>query len=104
MKKRITINNDINETFEEGAEEFIKYCKVRNLREATIKIYEDFLLIWYKFYPCNSPINKINNKTIEDFILFLKENRQVKDVSINFLLPIFTIKTQIRLHNHNYDH
>ncbi|GEM_PF-1258456 len=90
MRKRLTVNNEINKTFEEGAEEFIRYCKVRNLREATIKTYEDFLLIWYKFYPCNSPIN---NKTIEDFILFLKENRQVKDVSINFLLHIFMIKT-----------
>lgn len=83
MRKRLIINNDINKTFEEDAEEFIIYCKVRDLIEATIKTYEDFLLIWHKFYSYNSPINKINNKTIEDFILFLKENRQVKDASIN---------------------
>ncbi|WP_291581791.1 hypothetical protein [Clostridium sp. UBA6640] len=70
MRRRLTINNDINKAFEEGAEEFIIYCKIRNLKAATIKTYEDFLLIWYKFYSCNSPINKINNKTIEGFILF----------------------------------
>ena len=83
MKKKIILNN-LNKTFEEGYEEFISYCKVKNLRPMTIKHYDDLVnYCWYRFYDRTSPIKNIEEKTINDFIEFCKNVRHQKDVTIN---------------------
>lgn len=40
MRRKIQIQKQVNDkTFEEGYKVFLNYCKVRNLRDATIKHY-----------------------------------------------------------------
>lgn len=42
MKKKIKINNlEQKKTFEQGFNEFVKYCEVRNLRPDSIKTYDE---------------------------------------------------------------
>jgi integrase/recombinase XerD len=84
MKKRLKINNVTNDkTFEQGFNEFIKYCEVRNLRPASIKTYTDGVkFVWYKFYSPDKLIKDINKSVFDEFIVFLKKQTNEKDTSI----------------------
>lgn len=82
MRKKLSLKNN-TKSFKEGYEEFINYCKVRNLRPATIKHYEDIIkYIWSPYFDVNRNIDEINTKTIEGFIIYCKGKGQ-KDVTIN---------------------
>jgi integrase/recombinase XerD len=85
MRQKIEMNKKVsNKTFDQGFEEFINYCKVRNLRPATIKHYEDIVnYTWYKFLNCKTPIKEITSKTIDEFILFCKNKMNENDVTVN---------------------
>jgi integrase/recombinase XerD len=70
--------------FDEGYDEFILNCKVRNLRPTTIKYYDDMVHIWYLFFTdYRKPINEITRDTIDKFILFIREKMNMNDVTIN---------------------
>lgn len=85
MRKKITMNKQSDtKTFEEGYKEFINYCKVRNLRDATIKHYDDLVkYVVYKFIPPKTLIKDITNETVDNFILFCKEEMEQNDVTVN---------------------
>ncbi|GAA0674175.1 tyrosine-type recombinase/integrase [Clostridium cadaveris] len=86
MTKKSTI------TFQEGYKEFLTYCKVRNLREATIKHYYDSLKTIYKFIEPNTPLNDITRDTVNNFILNCKENLNIKDTTlVTYLRALKTI-------------
>lgn len=86
MTKKSTI------TFQEGYKEFLTYCKVRNLREATIKHYDDSLKTIYKFIEPNTPLNDITRDTVNNFILNCKENLNIKDTTlVTYLRALKTI-------------
>lgn len=70
-------------TFDEGYDQFIKYCKVRNLRPATIKHYDNTMLSIYKFIYPKTPIRDITQSTVDGFILYCRNELTIKDVTIN---------------------
>jgi len=75
-----------DKTFEKGFEEFILYCKAKNLREATVKHYYTIVHIIYKFIPPSTKINLITSKTVEQLILYLRVETNQNSVSINTTL------------------
>jgi integrase/recombinase XerD len=78
----VTSNQSI--TFEKGFEEFISFCKVKNLSPATIKHYENMVkYIFYKFYDSEGLIGDITSKTVNDFILFCRESMNENDTTVN---------------------
>lgn len=82
MRKKISLKNN-RKQFSEGYEEFINYCKVRNLRPATIKHYDDIInYTWNSYFDKNRYIDEISLKTIEGFIVYCKGKGQ-KEVTIN---------------------
>lgn len=85
MKKKININSVRNDkTFSEGFDEFLRYCKIRSLREASIESYLDTIkYTWYKFYSEDNLIKNIDEKVMDDFVLFLKTNTKQQDSSIS---------------------
>lgn len=85
MKKKLQLAISENGvSFEKGYEEFLNYCKIRNLRPATIKHYNDIVKsVWYKFIDRNIIINTINKNTMNEFIVFCKEVQGQKDVTVN---------------------
>ncbi|MBU3176660.1 tyrosine-type recombinase/integrase [Clostridium estertheticum] len=85
MRKKIDMKKKIGcKTFDEGYDEFILNCKVRNLRPTTIKHYDDIVNhIWYKFIDYKTPISGINHQTIQRFVLFCKERMNENDTTIN---------------------
>lgn len=85
MRKKIAMKKQtVEKTFKEGYAEFIIYCKVRNLRPATIKHYDDIVnYTIYKNICEDTIISNITQKTVDNFILFCKENNKQNDVTVN---------------------
>lgn len=48
--------NAKDKRFEEGYEEFLSHCKIKNLRPATIEHYRNIIgYLWYKFHRSDRP-------------------------------------------------
>jgi integrase/recombinase XerD len=87
MRSKIELKkNRTDKTFDRGFDEFILYCRVRNLRPTTLKYYNDIVNIWYKFCDYKTPIKDITKKTVDDFIIFLQTRTKENDVTVNSVL------------------
>jgi len=67
---------------EEAFNEFIRYCKVKNLAKDSIIFYENCYKSFTKFYPMQSTVNGITLYTIQDYILYQKQCN-ISPISIN---------------------
>lgn len=80
-------NNDTkNLTIEKAFENFLLSCKVKNLRPSTIKHYIQIQRIFYQFIPKETPMHDVTKETINKFVVYMQEERDEKDVSINSTL------------------
>lgn len=69
-------------TFEDGFQEYILDCKARNLREGTIRHYEDTVKQIYKRIPPDTPISSMNKQTMTDFYIALRDAPNLNEVSM----------------------
>ncbi|MCC9294448.1 tyrosine-type recombinase/integrase [Clostridium sp. WLY-B-L2] len=84
---RVELNKRvINKTLGEGFEEFILYCRAKNLRPATIKHYRGMSQIIFKFIKPDTKLKEINPHTVEQFIISLRTRTKECDISINTTL------------------
>ncbi len=86
MKKKLVKFELENITFDTGYDEFIMYCKSRNLRPATIEHYDNTINIIYKCIPPKTPIRSITSDTVDKFILWCKTTLKIKDITIHTYL------------------
>ena len=84
-KKLIEMNTD-DITFDKGYDEFILYCKSRNLRPATIEHYNGSIQAIYKFIPPKTPIGSITKETVDNFVIECKARLKIKDITIHTYL------------------
>lgn len=80
-KKMIKMNNVQNKNIDDSFKDFIKYCRVKNLSSATIEYYEDCFSKFTEFY--YDELEDITSDTVDDYVLYLKRNTDMNDVSIN---------------------
>lgn len=83
MRKRIQMSSQSNLSIQEAHEQFLKKCAVKNLSQSTIKTYNDHFKIFAKFVDESQPIKNIKPDTVDDFILYLRDNYNCQDVTIN---------------------
>lgn len=69
-------------TFDRGVDEFITYQKARNLRSATIKFYENTVRTIYKYIEPKTQIETITINTVNNFIMYCKNELSVCDYTI----------------------
>lgn len=82
MKKRLSINKEsTNKTINEAVSDFIKYCKIKNLSEATIHYYTQVLGIFKDFTGEETQINSITIDIIDSYTLRLLDS--TSNVSVN---------------------
>jgi len=74
MKKGITLTDCFNQ--------FIAYCKVKNLSEATILYYTESFRSFKTFHKDES-LKSINQKLIDDYNLHLQDLPNISEVSVN---------------------
>ncbi len=80
--KRMTmcIENDV--TFSKGFDEYINDCKARNLRNGTLRHYTDSAKQIMKYIGADTLVKDIDKDTIDNFIMQLRDNPLLNDVSL----------------------
>lgn len=84
--EKITMSKKSNLTIEEAFELFLRKCKVKNLTELSISSYEKKMVHFYEFKSKTELITTITSNTIDDYIIWLRENTQANDITINSYL------------------
>lgn len=75
-----------NLSIQEAFEMFIRKCKIKNLTDLSISSYEKKMVHFYEFIDKNEPITTITSYTVDDYILWLRENTEANDITINSYL------------------
>lgn len=78
MQER-NIEISLNQVFEK----FMKIKECSNVAPDTISFYHRCFKSFQRFYDTETPCNLITLDTINDYIIFLKENTKDKDITIN---------------------
>lgn len=79
-KIKMMVENDV--TFSEGCDEYILDCKARNLRGGTLRHYTDSAKQIMKYIGEDTLIKDIDKDVIDDFIIQLRENPALNDMSL----------------------
>ena len=85
QKLSIQSKSKQKKTIQEGFKEFTTHCKIKNLAEKTIVYYEAYFAKFEAFLQ-NAKIKHIGDiskTTIDDYILYLKEETEVNDITVN---------------------
>lgn len=89
--KKLSIKKSNVLTLKDGFEMYIDNCFQRNLREATIKHYQQSFKQFYKYIPEDTLLNDISKKTYDFFVVALKKKLS-NDISINsYLRDLITV-------------
>lgn len=80
-KRKITMNNIKFKNIDDAFRDFIKYCRVKNLADVTITYYENCYEKFREFY--QGELEDITSHTVDDYVLYLKKNTDMNDISIN---------------------
>lgn len=83
MARKLTMQRDTSMTFAEGVEEFMYYCKARNLRQGTINHYRDSMRTIFKFIDGDTKVKDISRDTVDRFVVDCKENLNINDVTLH---------------------
>ena len=81
--KRITMTKNDDLTIEQAFELFIRKATVRNLSQNTIRVYGYHFETFCNYVSREDLISNVTEKTIDNFIMYLKENTAANDVTIN---------------------
>ncbi len=81
-RKKMKLCVATQKTFEQGFQEFLLDCKSRNLRQGTLIHYETAIKQIYKRIPAHTPIDDLNAKTMPNFIIELRDDPNINDVSM----------------------
>lgn len=69
-------------SFVDGFQEYILDCKARNLRQGTIHHYEESIKQIYKRIPPDTPLSALNQQTMKNFYIALREDPNLNEVSM----------------------
>lgn len=70
-------------TVREAFNEFLDYCKVKNLSEATFEYYTQCYKKFTSFYSEDNHVKDINEKLIQKYTIQLQEDDNTNDISVN---------------------
>ena len=84
--EKITMSKNSDLTIEEAFEMFIRKCKVKNLSDLSVESYRKKIKFFFMFIDAKSYITDIKRETIDDYVLWLRENTDANDITINSYL------------------
>jgi len=84
--KKISMKTNQNLTLDDAFNQFIKMCKIKNLSPKTTETYEIHYYIFTKFIDKQTLISDIKEDTIDDYIMYLKQDGKRRDITINSYL------------------
>ena len=80
------MSNPTNLTLNQAFEMYLKKCKVRNLSDKTILSYKQINKRFFDFCDPRKRLSTITEDTIDDYVLWLRDEVRIKDVTINTYL------------------
>ena len=83
---KITMSKKNNLTIEDAFALFIRKCKINNLTENSINSYVSKITHFYEFVDKNSPVNTITSEIVDSYILYLRNETEANDITINSYL------------------
>ena len=87
MKRQvITMQKSTNLSIDEAFSNFIKKSKIRNLSDKTLNTYHNHYKVFSELIDNTTPIADVTSDTLDDFIVYLREQRKVNDVTVNTYL------------------
>lgn len=87
MKRQvITMQKSKNLSIDEAFSNFIKKSKIRNLSDKTLNTYHNHYKVFSELIDNTTPIADVTSDTLDDFIVYLREQRKVNDVTVNTYL------------------
>jgi integrase/recombinase XerD len=86
MEKIQMVKKTNNMSVEQAFALFIRKCRVKNLTDLSISSYEKKIIHFYEFMDSERPVAEIKSDTIDDYILWLRDNTQANDITINSYL------------------
>jgi integrase/recombinase XerD len=86
MEKITMVKKTKNLTVEQAFALFIRKCRVKNLTDLSISSYEKKIIHFYEYVDKESSVAEIKSDTIDDYILWLRDNTQANDITINSYL------------------
>lgn len=84
--EKITMSKKSNLSIQEAFDLFIRKCKIKNLTDLSINSYEKKMVHFYEFIDKSEPITAVTKDTVDDYILWLRENTEANDITINSYL------------------
>lgn len=91
-------------SIEQVFEKFLKIKECSNVAPDTISYYQRCFKSFKRFYDTSLPCNSITLDTINDYVIFLKENTKDNDITINsHLRGIRAFLSQYVPQNNLYD-
>lgn len=84
--EKITMSKKSNLSIQEAFDLFIRKCKIKNLTDLSISSYEKKMVHFYEFIDKSDPITAVTKDTVDDYILWLRENTDANDITINSYL------------------
>lgn len=75
-----------NLSIQDAFDLFIRKCRIKNLTDLSISSYEKKMVHFYEFIDKNEPITAITKDTVDDYILWLRDNTEANDITINSYL------------------
>ena len=86
MKKKLTMSKNNNLTIEQAWDLFIRKAHVKNLSKYTLKTYKYHFDAFCRFTDKTQQLTTITSDTIDNFILYLKEESNASAITINSYL------------------
>lgn len=84
-RTKIKMNKFTELTLRDGCNKYIDNCKQRNLREHTIKHYQQSYLKLFTFFDEDMSLNDFTKESYNEYVIFLKDTL-TNDISINAYL------------------
>ena len=90
-KKKLTVIEKTGVTFKEGCEMYLDYCRERNLREHTIKHYQNSFNRLFKFFDMDMQLNDFTLESYNSYLKHLQETLN-NDITISgYLRDLMTL-------------
>ncbi len=86
MKQQISMKKSKSPTLNEAFLLFERKCKVNNLSVNTINTYKIAYKIFTDFISGDTLVSAISHDTVDDFIMYLRENQNINNISVNSYL------------------
>lgn len=73
-------------TVQDGFNQFIIRCQIKNLTDESIKSYKEKVKHFITFCGEDTPLHTVTRKTVDNYIIWLQENRNCGSICINTYL------------------